>query len=105
ALLVSAILYRGVTWGSVYHSLLSSARVTISISILIAAAMAFNYVITIENIPRTVAALMTAYQLTPFTFLLLANIILLILGCFLEGTTILLVIVPVLLPTTKAMGI
>src|SRR6058998_1019028 len=39
ALLVSAILYRGVTWRSVYNSLLSSARVTISISILIAAAM------------------------------------------------------------------
>jgi tripartite ATP-independent transporter DctM subunit len=105
ALLVSAILYRGVTWHGVYRSLLSSARVTISISILIAAAMAFNYVITVENIPKTVAGMMTAVQLTPFTFLLLANIILLILGCFLEGTTILLVIVPVLLPTAKAMGI
>jgi tripartite ATP-independent transporter DctM subunit len=105
ALLVSAILYRAVTWRSVYQSLLTSARVTISISILIAAAMVFNYVITVENIPRTLAALMKGYELTPFTFLLLANVILLVLGCFLEGTTILLVIVPVLLPTAKALGI
>ncbi len=105
ALLVSAILYRGVTWRSVYSSLLTSARVTISISILIAAAMAFNYVITVENIPKTLAAMMKGYELTPFTFLLLANIILLILGCFLEGTTILLVIVPVLLPTAVALGV
>ena len=105
ALLVSAILYRGVTWRSVYDSLLTSARVTISISILIAAAMVFNYVITVENIPKTVAVIMKGYELTPFTFLLLANIILLILGCFLEGTTILLVIVPVLLPTAQALGV
>jgi tripartite ATP-independent transporter DctM subunit len=105
ALLVSAFLYRAVTWHSVYASLLTSARVTISIGILIAAAMVFNYVITVENIPRSLAVMMQGYELSPFTFLLLANVILLVLGCFLEGTTILLIIVPVLLPTAKALGI
>jgi tripartite ATP-independent transporter DctM subunit len=105
ALLLSAIVYRRVTWGSVYNSLLTSARVTMSISILIAAAMVFNYVITVENIPRTLAVMMKGYELTPFTFLLLANVILLVLGCFLEGTTILLVIIPVLLPTAQALGV
>jgi len=105
ALLVSAFLYRAVTWRSVYGSLLSSARVTISIGILIAAAMVFNYVITVENIPKSLAVMMQGYELSPFTFLLLANLILLVLGCFLEGTTILLIIVPVLLPTAKALGI
>ncbi len=105
ALLVSAFLYRAVTWGGVYKSLVTSARITISIGILIAAAMVFNYVITVENIPKTLAALMKGYELSPFTFLLLANVIMLILGCFLEGTTILLIIVPVLLPTANALGI
>jgi C4-dicarboxylate transporter DctM subunit len=105
ALLVSAFLYRGVSWLAVYASLLTSARVTISIGMLIAAAMVFNYVITVENIPKTLAALLKAYELTPFTFLLLANVLLLILGCFLEGTTILLIIVPVLLPTAHALGV
>src|SRR6266481_1426653 len=105
ALLVSAFLYRAVTWGGVYKSLVTSARITISIGILIAAAMVFNYVITVENIPRTLAVMMQGYELSPFTFLLLANLIMLILGCFLEGTTILLIIVPVLLPTAQALGI
>ena len=105
ALLVSALLYRAVTWRSVYNSLLTSARVTISIGILIAAAMVFNYVITVENIPKTLALMMQGYDLSPFTFLLLANVILLLLGCFLEGTTILLIIIPVLLPTAKALGV
>jgi tripartite ATP-independent transporter DctM subunit len=105
ALLVSAFLYRAVTWRSVYASLANSARVTISIGILIAAAMVFNYVITVENIPKTLAVMIQGYELSPFTFLLLANVIMLVLGCFLEGTTILLVIVPVLLPTARALGI
>jgi len=105
ALLVSAFLYRAVTWRGVYNSLLTAARVTISIGMLIAGAMVFNYVITAENIPKTLAIMLKGYALTPFTFLLLANLILLVLGCFLEGTTILLIIVPVLLPTAQALGV
>src|SRR5207247_4193644 len=104
ALLVSAFLYRAVTWGGVYKSLVTSARITISIGILIAAAMVFNYVITVENIPKALAVLMQRYELSPFTFLLFANVIMLILGCFLEGTTIMLIIVRVLLPSSHVLG-
>src|SRR5207244_13039038 len=67
ALLVSAFLYRAVTWRSVYDSLLTSARVTISIGILIAAAMVFNYVITVETIPRSLAVIMQGYEPSPLT--------------------------------------
>jgi C4-dicarboxylate transporter, DctM subunit len=105
SLLAAALLYRGVSWADVYRSLAGSARITISIGMLIAGALVFNYVVTAENIPKTVAAMFKAYELSPFMFLLAANILLLILGCFLEGTTILLVIVPVLLPTAVALGI
>ena len=105
ALLVSALLYRSVTWASIYGSLMTSARITVSIGMLIAGALVFNYVITAENIPKTLAAMLKAYELSPLMFLLFANVVLLVLGCFLEGTTILLVIVPVLLPTAQALGI
>jgi tripartite ATP-independent transporter DctM subunit len=105
ALLVSALLYRSIGWRDVYNSLLRSAHISVSIGMLIAGALVFNYVITVENIPRTLSAAMKAYELSPFMFLLAANILLLILGCFLEGTTILLVIVPVLIPTANALGI
>jgi len=105
ALLVSAFLYRTVGWCDVYNSLLASARITISIGMLIAGALVFNYVITVENIPKTLGAMLKVYELSPLTFLLFANLLLLILGCFLEGTTILLIIVPVLLPTAQALGI
>jgi C4-dicarboxylate transporter, DctM subunit len=105
ALLASALLYRSVRLRELYHSLLTSARTTISIGMLIAGALVFNYVITAENIPRTLAAMLKAHELSPLGFLLFANLLLLALGCFLEGTTILLVIVPVLIPTAHALGI
>ena len=105
ALLVSALVYRSIGWRDFHQSLMNSARMTISIGMLIAGAIVFNYVITVENIPKTISAVLKAYELSPFTFLLLANLLLLVLGCFLEGTTILLIIVPVMLPTAQALGV
>ena len=105
ALLVSALLYRSTSWRDVYNSLVTSARVTVSIGMLIAGALVFNYVITAENIPKTLSVALQGYQLSPLTFLLVVNLLLLVLGCFLEGTTIILVILPVLLPTAQSLGI
>jgi tripartite ATP-independent transporter DctM subunit len=105
ALLVSVALYRSVSWRDTYNALLGCARMTASIGMLIAGAMVFNYVITAENIPSTLSAMLQGLQFTPLTYLLLVNVLLLILGCLLEGTTILLVIVPVLLPTAQALGV
>ena len=105
ALLVSTLVYRSFGWRDLHHSLMNSARMTISIGMLIAGAIVFNYVITVENIPKTISAVLKAYELSPVTFLLLANLLLLLLGCFLEGTTILLIIVPVMLPTAQALGV
>ena len=99
------MLYRSVSWRDVYDALLTSARITASIGMLIAGALVFNYVVTSENIPKTLSAMLKAYELSPLVFLLCVNVLLLILGCFLEGTTIILVILPVLLPTAQALGI
>jgi len=105
ALLLSIVLYRSVGPKDIYASLVSSARVTVSIGMLIAGAMVFNFVITAENIPKTLSAMLKAHELSPLVFLLAVNILLLILGCFLEGTTIILVILPVLIPTAQSLGI
>jgi C4-dicarboxylate transporter DctM subunit len=105
AFAVSAMLYRSVTMREAYTSLLTSARSTASIGMLIAGALVFNYVITVENIPASVRVILEGYQLTPTMFWILVNVILLVLGCLLEGSTILLVIVPIMIPTAKALGI
>ena len=105
ALVVSVAVYRSVRLPDLYSALLTSAKTTASIGMLIAGALVFNYVVTIENIPHSLSALLLSWDLNPVTFLIAVNILLLILGCLLEGTTILLVIVPVLIPTAQALGI
>jgi C4-dicarboxylate transporter, DctM subunit len=105
ALLISVVLYRSIGWGDMYEALISSARISISIGMLIAGALVFNYVITVENIPASLSGILSAFDLSPLCFLLLVNLILLLLGCFLEGSTIILVILPVLLPTAVALGV
>jgi tripartite ATP-independent transporter DctM subunit len=105
ALLASALIYRSISARQLYGVLLSSAKATTSVGMLIAGALVFNYVVTIENVPLSVQKFITAFHLTAFGYLLLVNAILLVLGCLLEGTTILLVIVPILIPTAKILGI
>jgi C4-dicarboxylate transporter, DctM subunit len=105
AYLISLFLYRSISARDTYTAVLSSARSTASIGMLIAGALAFNYVVTIENIPQAVKAMLGAYDLSPAAFLVAVNIILLVLGCLLEGSTILLVIVPILVPTAQSLGI
>ncbi|TIO06802.1 MAG: TRAP transporter large permease [Mesorhizobium sp.] len=105
ALFISAVLYRSVSLAEFYHSILASARTTASIGMLIAGALVFNYVVTVENIPHALSAILTSWDLSPTGFLILVNVILLVLGCVLEGTTIILVILPVFIPTANALGI
>ena len=105
ALLISILIYRSVTPRNLYGSLLSSARTSASIGMLIGGALVFNYVVTVENIPDSVRALLAGYELSPAGFLLLVNAILLVLGCVLEGTAILLIVVPVFIPAAQALGI
>ncbi len=105
ALLASALIYRSISGRQLYQVLLSSAKATTSVGMLIAGALVFNYVVTIENVPLSVQKFITAFHLTAFGYLLLVNALLLVLGCLLEGTTVLLVIVPILIPTAKLLGI
>jgi C4-dicarboxylate transporter, DctM subunit len=105
ALLASTLLYRAVTWKQLYDAMLSSGKATTSIGMLIAGALVFNYVVTVENIPNSLARLLSSYDLNAGAFLLVVNLLLLVLGCLLEGSTILLVVVPIFIPTAKALGI
>jgi C4-dicarboxylate transporter, DctM subunit len=105
ALLASTLLYRAVSWRQLYDAILTSGKATTSIGMLIAGALVFNYVVTVENIPNALARVMSGYELGRGGFLLAVNLILLVLGCLLEGSTILLVVVPIFIPAAKALGI
>ncbi len=105
AFVAALIIYRNVTVRQTYHAVIATTRSTAAIGKLIAGALAFNYVITIENIPETVRGLLAGYEMSALAFLFWVNLILLVLGCLLEGSTIILVVLPILIPAAKALGI
>ena len=105
ALVVASMLYRSLKPRDIYDAVLAAGRSTSAIGMLIAGALAFNYVVVSENIPHAVRLVLAGGEMAPWQFMLAVNAILLVLGCLLEGTTILLVVVPMLLPTARALGI
>jgi C4-dicarboxylate transporter DctM subunit len=105
ALVVSVVVYRSVSAGQFYTTLLNSARSTAAVGILIAGALAFNYVITRQDVPANLASFIQQFDLSPIGFLLAINLLMLVLGCVLEGGAILLIIIPIFIPTAQALGI
>jgi tripartite ATP-independent transporter DctM subunit len=105
ALAISVLFYRSVSFRDFYEALLGSARSTASVGVLVAGAITFNYVITREQLPVSISDMLGQYEFTRVQFLIVINILFLLLGMVLEGGAILLIIVPILIPSVQAMGI
>jgi tripartite ATP-independent transporter DctM subunit len=105
ALLVATFLYRAIDLRTMRGVLLESGRATASVGLVIGASLIFNYIVAAENIPARMQALLQGLSVTPLVFLLGVNALFLFLGCLLDATTIILVIIPLFIPTVKAMGI
>ena len=67
--------------------------------------MILTYVVVQENIPQFISGLLSGLEISPLLFLILVNLLVLILGCILDATVIILVIVPLFIPTCEALDI
>src|SRR5216684_2266031 len=105
ALLLSLFVYRALDWKGLVSVLAESARSTAVVGIIICGAFLFNYVLATEQIPARIAEWFAALDLGPLGFLPVANLVFLVLGCLLDTTTLLLVLVPLLLPVARAVGV
>ena len=105
ALLVAGLWYRSLTFRALYDVFVDSARSSASVGLVIGSALIFNYIVASENIPQTLSAYMTSLELSRGGFLAFTMILFLVLGCVLDATTIILVIIPLFLPTARALGV
>ena len=105
ALFLALLLYRAVSFKSLYEILVDSARSSAAVGVVIGGAFILNYIVISENIPSYMSEFLIGLDVHPLIFLLVINLLVLILGCFLDATTIILVIVPLFIPTCKALGI
>lgn len=105
ALLLSTLLYRSMSLASFYRQVVDSARQAATVGIVIGCALIFNYIVASERIPNQLQGWLSAMDMSPLVFLLMINLLLLLLGCLLDATTIILVILPLFIPTCQALGI
>lgn len=105
ALMLAAFFYRALSLRALYGILVESARSSAAVGLVIGGALILNYVVASENIPGLLAARLVGLDVDPLVFLFGVNILLLLLGCVLDATTIILVIIPLFLPTCRELGI
>lgn len=105
ALLVGVFVYRKITFRVFLDSLGSAARTTAVIMVIVAAAKAFSWVLAYVGIPRTIADFVLANITDPLMFLIFLNILLLIVGMFIETNAAIVMLVPVFYPIAIALGI
>jgi len=105
ALILAAGFYRALTIKSLYYLFVESARSSASVALVIGSSMILTYVVVKENIPQTLSALLAGAEISPIIFLLLINLLILLVGCILDATVIILVIVPLFIPTCEVLGI
>jgi len=105
ALILAALVYRALSLGAFYRILVDSVRSSAAVGLVIGGALILNYIVASENIPNLLAGWLVALDVSPLVFLLGVNLLLLVLGCLLDATTIILVIIPLFLPTCRNLGI
>jgi TRAP-type transport system large permease protein len=105
ALILAAVFYRALSARSLYNVLRYSAHSSAAVGLVIGGALIFNYIVASENIPARVESFVSALEVSPIVFLLTVNGLLLVLGCLLDASTIILVILPLFIPACRELGI
>lgn len=102
---IALFVYKDMTIRECPKVLLDSGKLTIMLMFIIANAMLFAHVLTTEQIPQTITAMVIEAGLQPWQFLMVVNIVLLIAGAFMEPSAIILILAPILFPIAVQLGI
>jgi len=99
------LLLRELAWSAVPGILVKVAGDTSRVMLIVAAASLYSWIMAREGVPAAIAAWFVALGTEPWSFLLLANVLFLVLGCFMEPLPLMVIVVPTLLPVVKSLGI
>ncbi|WP_053842557.1 TRAP transporter large permease [Paracidovorax avenae] len=105
ALVCGKWIYRTLEWKALPHIAARSALLTASVLLVVAASAAFAWVLTVEGVPQQLAETIVGWNLSPVTFLIAVNILLLLFGIFMEPLPGVMILVPILAPISAALGI
>ncbi|URJ85312.1 C4-dicarboxylate TRAP transporter large permease protein DctM [Pasteurella multocida] len=102
---VAVFIYKDIKLSECPRVLLESGKLSVMLMFIIANAMLFAHVLTTEQIPQLITETVTKIELSPWMFLIVVNIVLLIAGAFMEPSAIILILAPILFPIAVQLGI
>ncbi|MFM9983180.1 MAG: TRAP transporter large permease [Burkholderiales bacterium] len=105
AVIVSVFIYKELRWGEVWDITRETALLSAKVFIIVAASGAFSWLLTAEQVPQQMVALITENNLSPVMILLLINLILLVVGMFLDPNSAVILFTPLLWPIAQHAGV
>jgi len=103
--LVTRIVYRELSWREVIDAAATTALLTAQVLVIVACASVFSWVLTVNQVPVKLVQWIQAAALEPWSVLAAINVLLLVVGCFIDPLSAILVLTPLLVPVVKALGI
>jgi tripartite ATP-independent transporter DctM subunit len=105
ALLISSLFYRELTWQGLLAAGYEAIRSSAGILLIVAVAALFGWILSVEGVPQKLTALMLQVSTNPYVLLGIVNLLLLLVGMFLDSTTAILVIAPIIAKPLVAAGV
>jgi C4-dicarboxylate transporter DctM subunit len=105
AVVVTRFVFRELSWRDILEAAAATVRFTAQILIIVACAGVFSWLLTVNQVPAVLVAWIQHFEMSAWSFLLVVNVLLLIVGCFLDPLSAILLLTPLLVPVAKALGI
>ncbi len=104
-LLISSLFYRELTWRGLYDAAIETIRASSAILLIVSVAALFGWILSVEMVPQTLTGWMLSISKDPYVLLLLVNVLLLVVGMFLDSTTAILVVAPIIAKPLMLAGV
>ncbi|MBK8065895.1 MAG: TRAP transporter large permease [Betaproteobacteria bacterium] len=105
AVAVSVFVYRELSWAQVWNITRETALLSAKVFIIVAASGVFSWILTAEQVPQKMVATITDHELSPVMILLMINVVLLIVGMFLDPNSAIVLFTPLLWPIAQHAGV
>ena len=105
AIIISMLVYREMDLKQLWKTCIDSVKACAQVMVMLATASIFSWVLTVGQVPQTVATLIAEANFSPFMFLMMVNVLFLIAGMFIDGSSATIILAPLLYPVAESLGI
>jgi len=105
SLFIGTVVYRKLKWPQIKSSLTDSVKLVSMIYFLFICGDVLGKVLALAEVPQAITQVVVSFHLTPIVFLLVTEVALLIMGCFISSPPMVIVVLPLFYPTVYALGI